>query len=200
MKHFYYPGAPNPTRVLVFLREKGIDIDTELVDLRKGEQNGDQHLARNARGSLPVLQLDNGEYLTESLPIMEYLEELYPEPVMIGSDPLARARTREFERQVELGILNPVARIVHATNSPLGLPARPEIAAAEQKRLLDAAPRIDARIGDAPFATGDSPSIVDCTLFAGLLFGEIFGTSIPGECSNIHRWYQEFGKRPSVQL
>jgi glutathione S-transferase len=114
MKLYYFPVAPNPTRVLVFVREKGIDIDTEFVDLRKGEQTSDEHLARNPQGSLPVLQLDNGEYLTESLPIMEYLEELYPDPVLIGTDALARARTREFERQVEVGILNPLARIVHA--------------------------------------------------------------------------------------
>ena len=104
---------------------------------------------------------------------MEYLEELYPDPVLIGADPLSRARTREFERQVEVGVLNPLARIVHASNSPLGLPARPELAAAEQARLLSAAPRIDARIGDSTFAMGDRPSMVDCTLFAGLLFGEI---------------------------
>jgi glutathione S-transferase len=200
MKLFHFPGAPNPTRVLVFVREKSIDIDTELVDLREGEQNSAEHLARNPRGSLPVLQLDNGEYLTESLPIMEYLEELYPDPAMIGSDPLARARIREFERQVEVGILNPLARIVHATNSPLGLPARPEVAAAETQRLLTAAPRIDARIGDLPFATGYSPTIVDCTLFAGLLFGEFFGAVIPEECTNIHRWYNEFRKRPSAQI
>ena len=200
MKLFHFPGAPNPTRVLVFVREKGIDIDTELVDLREGEQNSAKHLARNPRGSLPVLQLDNGEYLTESLPIMEYLEELYPDPVMIGSDPLARARVREFERQVEVGILNPLARIVHATNSPLGLPARPEVAAAETQRLLNAAPRIDARIGDLPFAIGESPTIVDCTLFAGLLFGEFFGAAIPEECTNIHRWYNEFRNRPSAQI
>jgi glutathione S-transferase len=200
MKLYYFPVAPNPTRVLVFVREKGIDIDTEFVDLRKGEQTSDEHLARNPQGSLPVLQLDNGEYLTESLPIMEYLEELYPDPVLIGTDALARARTREFERQVEVGILNPLARIVHATNSPLGLPARPEIAAAENARLLSAAPGIDARIGSSPFAIGDSPSVVDCTLFAGLLFGEAFGATIPDECTNIHRWYREFRKRPSTQL
>ena len=200
MKLYYFPVAPNPTKVLIYLKEKGIDIELQLVDLREGQQNSPEHLARNPRGALPVLELDDGEYLTESLPIIEYLEELYPEPSMIGATPLERARTRAFERQVEVGVMNPMARYVHATNSPLGLPPRPEIAAAEWERLQNALPRIDKQIGDAPFAAGDAPSIVDCTLFAALLFGEIFGTAVTDDFDNIRRWRSAFGERPSSQL
>ena len=200
MKLYYFPVAPNPTKVLVYLREKGIDIDLELVNLREGEHRGPAHLARNPTGTLPVLELDSGEFLTESLPIIEYLEELYPQPVMIGDNPLARAQIRTYERQVEVGVLNPIGRFVHATNSPLGLPARPEVAAAEWERLLPALARVDARIGDSPFAAGEAPSIVDCTLFAGLQFGEMFGVSLPADCANIQRWREAFGQRPSTQF
>jgi glutathione S-transferase len=200
MKLYYFPVAPNPTKVLVYLREKGIELEMQLVDLRQGEQNTPEHLARNPRAALPVLELDGGECLTESLPIIEYLEELYPEPVMIGATPLERARTRALERQVEVGVLNPLARYVHATNSPLGLPARPEVAAAEWDRLRGALPRIDEQIGESPFAAGERPSIVDCTLFAGLLFGEVFGATIPEDYANIHRWRRSFGERPSTRL
>lgn len=147
-----------------------------------------------------MLALDDGNYLTESLPIIEYLEELYPQPVMIGESALERAYTRAIERQIELGILNPIARCVHATNSPLGLPARPEVAAAEWERLCDALPLVDARIGSSAFVAGDKPSIADCTLFAGLLFGEMFGVTIPAEHANIHRWRDAFAERPSARL
>jgi glutathione S-transferase len=197
---YYFPVAPNPTKVLIYLREKGIDIDLQLIDLRRGEQNSPEHLARNPRGALPVLELDDGEYLTESLPIIEYLEELYPEPVMIGATPLERARIRAFEREVEVGVFNPLARYVHATNSPLGLPARPEVAAAEWDRLQAALPRVDAKIGDAPFAAGEAPTIVDCTLYAALQFGDMFGASLPEDYANIHRWRRRFGERPSTRL
>ncbi len=200
MKLYYFPVAPNPTKVLVYLKEKNIDIDLQLVDLLQGEQRSAEHQARNPRRALPVLELDSGECLTESLPIIEYLEELYPEPVMIGATPLERARTRVFERQVELGIMNPLARYVHATNSPLGLPPKPEVAAAEWDRLQAALPRVDERIGDSHFAAGDAPSIVDCTLYAALLFGETFGATIPEEWSNIQRWKKAFSERPSAQL
>ena len=200
MKLYYFPVAPNPTKVLVYLKEKNIDIDLQLVDLLQGEQRSAEHQARNPRRALPVLELDSGECLTESLPIIEYLEELYPEPVMIGATPLERVRTRVFERQVELGIMNPLARYVHATNSPLGLPSKPEVAAAEWDRLQAALPRVDERIGDSPFAAGDAPSIVDCTLYAALLFGETFGATIPEEWSNIQRWKKAFSERPGAQL
>ena len=89
MKIYYFPIAPNPTRVMVYLREKNIALHEVFVDLRKGEQLSPEHLARNPAGALPVLELDSGEYITESLPIMEYLEELHPDPVMIGREPLA---------------------------------------------------------------------------------------------------------------
>jgi glutathione S-transferase len=200
MKLYYFPVAPNPTKVLVYLKEKGIELDMQLVNLPQGEQNSPEHLARNPRGALPVLELDNGEYLTESLPIIEYLEELYPQPSMIGATPEERAHTRAFERQVEMGVMNPIARYVHATNSPLGLPPRPEVAAAEWERLEAALPRVDEQIGDSPFATGEAPSIVDCTLFAALLFGEMFGTTIPEHLGNIQRWKKAFFERPSAQL
>jgi len=200
MKLYYFPVAPNPTKVLIYLREKGIDIELVLVNLREGEHRDPAHLARNPKGALPVLELDCGEFLTESLPIIEYLEELYPEPVMVGPDPLTRARIRDYERQVEVGILNPIARFVHATNSPLGLPSRPEVAAAEWERLLPVLARVDARIGNSPFAAGEAPSIVDCTLFAGLQFGEMFDVSLLHDYANMRRWRDAFGQRPSTHL
>jgi len=200
MKLYYFPVAPNPTKVLVYLREKGIDLETVHVDLRKGEQKSPEHLARNPRGALPVLELDDGSCVCESLPIMEYLEELYPEPCMIGRDPLNRLRVREFERQVDLTLLGPVGRIVHATNSPLGLPPNPSVAKPEQDRLPVSLRLVDDRIGDSPFAAGANPTIVDCTLFATLFFGEFFGVTVPDEYTNLRRWYADFRQRPSAQF
>ena len=71
MRLFTHPVAPNPTRLMIYVGEKGLRLETVRVDLRSGE-----HLARNPRGSLPVLELDAGSHLTESLAIMEYMEEL----------------------------------------------------------------------------------------------------------------------------
>ena len=200
MKLYHFPGAPNPTRVLLFAREKASEIEEVVVSLIEGEQNRPEHLARNPRGALPVLELDSGEFITESVPIMEYLEEIQPNPVLIGSDPLSRLRMRMLERRVEKELLDPIGRLVHATNSPLGRPPVPQIAERERERLPAAFADMDKLIGDHPFVTGDSVSVVDCTLFAALFFGELFGVETPQECRNIHRWYASFKQRPSAQF
>ncbi len=90
---------------------------------------------RNPLGRLPALELDDGSCVVESLAIIEYLEELHPEPTMIGRNPRERARVRELERICDIGVLISIGRIVHATRSPLGLPPSPEIAENAQEAL-----------------------------------------------------------------
>jgi len=201
LKLYHFPVAPNPTRVVVFMREKGID-DVELVpvDIREGEQNSAAHLARNPDANLPVLELDDGEYLTESLVIMEYLEECYPQVPLIGRDALARARTRSLERKVEKQLLEPMARMVHATNSPTGKPPNEAVASVERERLPEAFLRFDELLGSSTFASGEDVTMVDCTLFATLQFGQFFGVDIPADCANLKRWYAAFQSRPSTQF
>jgi glutathione S-transferase len=74
VKLYYFPVAPNPTKVLVYAAEKGIALEMNVVNLREGEHRTPEHLARNAQGKLPVLELEDGCFLTESLAIIEYLE------------------------------------------------------------------------------------------------------------------------------
>lgn len=199
MKLYFFPVAPNPTRVRVYLAEKGIEIDQVLVDLRSGEQKGPEHLARNPFGNLPVLELDDGTHLTESLAIIEYFEELHPEPPMIGTDALCRARVRQLERIAELGVLGPVARIVHATNSPLGWPKNPAVAEQAREALPPALQALEARMGSQPFVAGEHPTIADCTLFAALHFGRFFGVTLDPAYANLTRWFEAFAERPSMQ-
>lgn len=86
MKLYTFPPAPNPTKLRVYLAEKGIEIPTESVNLVRGEQNRPEFRTVNPLGAVPVLELDDGTRLCESLAIVEYLEELHPEPAMIGRD------------------------------------------------------------------------------------------------------------------
>ena len=99
MKLYMFQVAPNPTRVRLFLVEKAagdteIPIEQVSVNLPKGEHRRPEHLARNPLGRLPILELDDGSCFTESLAIIEYLEEMYPKPPLMGSTPLERARVR----------------------------------------------------------------------------------------------------------
>ena len=200
MKIYYFPIAPNPTRLMVFVKEKGIDIELTQVNLREGEQKSPQHLARNPRGSLPVLELDDGSFVTESLPIMEYLEECYPQPSMIGTNPEQRLKTREAERLAESLVLNPMGRYVHATNSPLRLPANPEVARVERERFEVGLNLFNDTLARQAFCCGEAVSIADCTLFAGLQFAEFFGFPVPDQYPTLRKWYEGFKQRPSTQL
>jgi glutathione S-transferase len=198
---YWFPIAPNPTRVRLYLAEKAaggaaIGLEQQLVDLRAGEQKRPEHLARNPLGKLPVLELPDGSFLTESLAIVEYLEELHPEPPLIGRSPEARARVREVERIAELAVLQPIARIIHATKSPLGLPPAPEVAAQARAALPDGLAVLEARLADGrPFLAGGSVSIADCTLAAGFQFARFAGVELPGGLPRLMRWDQGYRER-----
>ncbi|HEY5645164.1 MAG TPA: glutathione S-transferase family protein [Pseudomonadales bacterium] len=200
MKLYTFPPAPNPARVGFFLNEKalgGADIPVErvLVNFLHGEQKSPEHLARNPSGTVPVLALDDGSFLTESLPIMEYLEERYPDPPLIGTDAQSRARTRTLERQIELGVLLPIGRYVHATKSPLGLPPNPAIAEAERARLPVVLARLDAVLTNQRFVMGEDPSMADCTLLAALNFGRFADLEAEKDYPNVRRWFEAYALR-----
>ena len=205
MRLYVFPVAPNPTRVRLYLAEKAaagvkIEITEVMVDLRKGEQKRTEHLSRNPFGRLPVLELADGSHLIESLAIIEYLEEQHPGSTMIGRDALERARVRELERIAELEVLFPVARIIHATNSPLGLPPVPELAAHFRGMLPSGLRVLDDRMADGrPFVAGERPTIADCTLQAAFQFARFGNVEIDPVVSNLIRWDREYRERPCVQ-
>lgn len=194
MKLYMFQVAPNPTKVRLYLAEKAVGgttmpIEQISVNLPKGEQRTPEMLARNPVGRLPILELDDSSCLTESLAIIEYLEELYPEPPLIGRTALERARVRELERIIEFGILAPVGRIIHATRSPIGLPPNPAIAEHFRKVLPEAARLIDKRLSDGrAFVAGDYPSIADCTLAASLQFARFGKVDLDPAWQHLLRW------------
>jgi glutathione S-transferase len=201
MKLYVFIVAPNPTRVRLYLAEKAaagakIDLSEVMVDLREGEQRLPEHLGRNPLGKLPVLEFDDGSFLTESLAIIEYLEESHPRAPMIGSSARDRARVRELERIAEVGVLAPVARIVHSTNSPLGFPAVPEMAAHFRGVLPEALAVLDGRLADGrPFVAGDHPTIADCTLQAAFQFARFGEVEIDPCFEHLARWDRAYRER-----
>jgi glutathione S-transferase len=199
VKLYYFIVAPNPTRVRLYLAEKGIEIEQVLVNLREGEHKSPEHLARNRFGKLPVLELDDGSYLTESAAIMEYLDELHPDPPLLGRTPEERARGRDRHRICDVGVLMNIGRAVHATNSPMGLPPCPEVAESARETMVPALEFLDERLAAHAFVDGARPGMADCTLFAGLGFGQVFGVTPEGSYPNIDRWRGDFAQRESVK-
>jgi glutathione S-transferase len=201
MKIFDFAGAPNPKKLRVYLAEKGITVPLESVDIISGQNRAPEFLKKNPLGGLPVLELDDGSYLPESLAIMEYFEELHPDPPMIGTTPTERARTRAAERIAELGVLAQVGTIFQNTHPFMAgrIKQSPDAAENARTRLNSSLKVLDDMLGAQPFVAGSRPTIADCTLFAALEFGAFAGVEIDPAHKNVHRWQESFKQRPSAQ-
>jgi glutathione S-transferase len=201
MKLYDFVGAPNPKKLRVYLAEKGISIPVVPVNIVTGENRQPEFLQKNPLGGLPVLELDDGSYLTESLAIIEYLEELNPSPPMIGTTPRERARVRELERIAELGLLSPVAHYFQNSHPFMAgrLKQSPDAAENAKNRANGVLKVLDGIIGASGFVAGPRPTIADCTLFATIEFAGFAELPLDGSCRNVFGWYERFKERPSAQ-
>ncbi|MFT7220684.1 MAG: glutathione S-transferase [Candidatus Azotimanducaceae bacterium] len=199
MKLYTSPIAPNPTRIRTYLRGKDIVIDEVVVDLTRGEQHSEAHLNRSPLATAPVIEPDNGEFIDESLTFMHHHEQIYPSTVIIGEKATARARTLKTERFIEMNVLQPIVRLIHATNSPSCLPSIPGVATAEEALFPNALTRLNKIIADHTHAMGNEPNIADCTLFAALNFATFASYNIDAQYSNIHRRHESFRTRASTR-
>lgn len=201
MKIYDFAAAPNPRKLRVYLAEKGIQVPMQQVNILAGENRTPEFLAKNPLAGLPVLELDDGSFLTESLAIIEYFEELHPAPPMIGTTPLERARVRALERIADLGVLLRVATVFQNTHPLMAARLKQSADAADNARGQLAANLkvLDKLIGDKRFVAGDRPTVADCTLFAALQFAEFAQVPVSPACENVARWYAAFKQRPSAE-
>ena len=201
MKIYDFVGAPNPKKLRVYLAEKGLQVPLEPVDIVTGQNRTPEFLKKNPLGGLPVLELDDGSHLPESLAIIEYFEELHPTPPMIGTTALERARVRSLERIAELGVLTSIATVFQHTHPFMAarLKQVPEAAEGARTRLATNLKVLDTAIGRRPFVAGERPTIADCTLLAALDFGAFAGVPLDPGYTNVSRWYTAFRERPSAQ-
>src|SRR5690348_5456633 len=110
MKLYDYTMAPNPRRVRIFLAEKGITLPMVQLDLFQGENRTPEALHRNPYGGLPVLELDDGTCIAESVAICRYFEELQPQPPLMGADAKDKAVVEMWTRRMELVLFGHIGR------------------------------------------------------------------------------------------
>jgi glutathione S-transferase len=204
MKIYDFAGAPNPKKLRVYLAEKGLRVPLEQVNIVSGENRTPEFLKKNPSGGLPVLELDDGSCVPESLAIIEYFEEKNPTPPMIGTTPEERARVRSLERIAELNVLGRVAQIFQNTHPFMAGRMKQSADAADNARavLKSALKVLDGAIGQGPFVAGARPSIADCTLWAALDFSRFVGEpldQVDPSLANFGRWCRTFAERPSAQ-
>lgn len=205
MKLYKVALAPNPTKVMLYIAERSeagqeMDIEQITVNTVKGHHKEPEHLARNPFGTVPVMELDDGTFIVESLAIIEYLEDLYPEGRLQGDTPLERARCRDLERIVDLRLASHMGRYGHAVNSPLGYPANPELAAQLEKDMAPALDYLEGLLADGRAClAGERVSVADCTMQASLQFLRYVEADLIGEREGLRAWDERYRARPAAQ-
>jgi len=201
MKLFDGGRAPNPRRVRVFLAEKGIEVPLVPVDMGALGHRQEPVSSRNPLQRLPVLELDNGGIITESVAICRYFEELQPEPPLFGQGALGKATVEMWQRRMEFNLLSCVAqafRHIHPAMKEWEVPQIPEWGEANKPKAVAFLHLLDAELANREFAAGDAYSIADITGMIAIDFMKPARIKVPDECTNVLRWYAAVCSRPSA--
>ncbi|NCF33997.1 MAG: glutathione S-transferase family protein [Proteobacteria bacterium] len=205
MKLYVVPAAPNPTKVMLYIAERdalgdALPVEQIVVNTLKGRHREPEHLARNPFGTLPVLELDDGRFLLESLSIIRFLETVQVETALVQGSAVEQALAFDLERTIELRFANFVGRYVHATNSPLGIPANPELAAELLGSMTQALDYLQSLLGDGrQWLGGEQISLADITLQSALQFARFAKVVVIEGYPSIEQWDARYRRRPAAQ-
>ncbi|MDE0931414.1 MAG: glutathione S-transferase family protein [Halioglobus sp.] len=199
MKLYTYDPAPNPRRLTLFLKLKGIEIDTQQIDMMTAEQLNDSYRQVNPACTLPALVLDDGTVLTEVIGMFSYLEELYPEHPLMGSTPLERAQAISWCHRLFQGLMVAIASALRnkgknfhnrALPGTLDTPQIPELAERGLMQIHHILPQLDAHLATSTWLAGDHFTIADIDLLVMIEFLTWVKESIPDTCPALQAWYQ----------
>ena len=192
--------APNPRRVRVYLAEKGITVPFEPVDIMTGAAKTEAFTALNPVQRVPVLILDDGTAISETMAICRYFEALHPEPSLFGRTPLEIARIEMWNRRAEFNFLWPVAHVFRHLHPAMAELEKPQIAAwaeANKPRVAEIIGVFDNALAGTRYLAGDAFTVADITAMIATDFMKPARLSIPDEAANFKRWYDEVRARPS---
>lgn len=204
--------APSPWIVWIFAQEKGIAMERRIVDLLSRENRRAPFTTRvSPFGELPAIELDDGTAITEITAICEYLEEIHPEPPLIGTTPVERAQTRMWVRRIEQKIAEPMGEgfsteegreffqkdasmdgVLTKTVLPL------EAAAVLKQRARDKMIWFDRVFAQGDYVCGARFTLADIYLYCFLQFGENHGQPIPAEAPRLRAFFDRFKARPTA--
>lgn len=195
----YESPSPNARRVQIFMAEKGVDCERVAVDIRAGENISEAYLAKNPGGRVPVLELDDGTFLSETVAICRYLEGMNPEPNLFGNTPLAQATVEMWARRAELNFMLEVAG---AFRNITGFFKDRETCVKEWGEVCaEKAPKalqmFDDRLGHSEYLAGDQFSIADITLGVAIDFANMVKVVPVPQLTHISRWQEQINARPS---
>jgi glutathione S-transferase len=201
MKLYDGGRAPNPRRVRVFLAEKGVSVPIVPVDMGAMEHRSAALTALNPFQRLPILELDDGTVLTESIAICRYFEELHPEPSLFGRATMERALIEMWQRRIELNLLASVAaafRHTHPAMKDWEVPQLPEWGEVNRPKALNVLKFLDGELSGREFIAGDRISVADITGMIAIDFMKPAKIALPESLIHVGRWYGAMKARPSA--
>jgi glutathione S-transferase len=201
MKLYDGGRAPNPRRVRIYLAEKGIQVPMEQVDLGTLQHKSAAFSAINPIQRVPVLVLDDGTIISESIAICRYFEALNPEPSLFGRDAREIARIEMWNRRIELHLFLPISHVfrnTHPAMKAMEVPQVPAWAEANKPRIAEFLIVLDRELADRPFVTGDRYTVADITGLVAVDFMKPAKLPVGDELKNLRRWHEAVSARPSA--
>lgn len=218
MRLHYAPGSAHSAAVRIVLAEKGVEPELHKLDIVHFEQHSPEYLAVNCHGTVPLLE-DDGRKLFESFAILEYLDDLYPDPPLWGDDPRQRYAARKWGKYVETHVAPHLAivrwaalggRVPDSAVAGLGnlLPERSalwlraragfdrEQLATSTQAMLGAGARLAADIAGHEWLAGDAFTLADIAVYPHVAQFATLGLPVPRE---VESWLARVAARPSVQ-
>ena len=201
MKLYDARTAPNPRRVRIFLAEKGIGMPVEQVDIVSAQNRSAEFRDKNAMGTLPVLELDDGTTIAESVAICRYFEEVQPEPPLMGTDAKDRAVVEMWQRRMEYEVFLPITQVFRNGHAFFKgrIPQVPEYGEVCRKHAEQRLEWLDGVLADRSFVAGERYTIADITALCAIDFGRVSSIRVTPEQPNLARWHAAVSSRPSAK-
>lgn len=209
MKLYDFALAPNPRRVRMFLAEKSMEIPLVEVNTRERQQFAESFSAINPLNAVPVLELDDGTCIAESVAICRYIEEIQPEPPLMGTNAKDKAIVEMWNRRAELLGYAAAAEAVR-NGLPMfedrglpgvtgGVPQIPALVERGKQTLGRFFGLLESRLAESQFVAGDAFTIADITAYVTIEFAKRVDVDIPASgADNLRRWHSEVSARPSA--
>jgi glutathione S-transferase len=208
MKFYDCATAPSPRRVRIFLAEKGLTVPTVQVDLRNGDQFTPAFRALNPDCMVPVLELDSGVAVTDVIAICRYLEDLHPDPRLMGRSAEERAVIESWLRRIEWDGIYAVQEAFRndapglkgrALPGPVSLEQIPALVERGRLRVQHFFAWLDAQLADNEFVCGPQFTIADISGMVAVDFSARAKLGPPEHLRHLQRWHKDVSARPSAK-
>lgn len=202
MKIIQTERAPNPRRVRIFLAEKGIEVPFEERSLMDNELKSGDFTSLNPLQRVPILVLDDGTVVSETIAICRYFEAQQKAPALFGETPLEEATIEMWQRRIELNLFYHVTQVFRHLNpkmAHLEVPQVPAWGEANKAKVDEMLAILDGQLALSAYVAGADYSVADITTLVTIDFMKPARIEVPDRHQNIARWYGEVSSRPSAE-